>query len=254
LDDIRQRDLEGNTTVGRKREISNVIILAIHGTSFRALSIVSNLTPLDISANTNHYTFFSVLTFTGCPDNQVIMFLVSYIFTKQVGSSGNASNIFERWPVRISVGALAKLAGFFIIFPQFLQTSSRPVTKIRPRPPSFASFLVPYSPSFNYLALHRQRYLQRQQINYKLRWRHVSILNTLSRDSAVGIATGYGLDDGGVGVLVPIGSSIFSSPRRSDRFWGPPSLLSNGYRGSFPGGKAAGAWSWPLTSILCRGQ
>jgi hypothetical protein len=27
-----------------------------------------------------------------------------------------------------------------------------------------------------------------------------------------------------------------------------------GTRGSFPGGKAAGAWSWPLTSILCRVQ
>jgi hypothetical protein len=26
-----------------------------------------------------------------------------------------------------------------------------------------------------------------------------------------------------------------------------------GTRGSFPGGKAAGAWSWPLTSIKCRG-
>jgi uncharacterized membrane protein (GlpM family) len=25
-------------------------------------------------------------------------------------------------------------------------------------------------------------------------------------------------------------------------------------RGSFPGGKADGAWSWPLTSILCRGH
>jgi hypothetical protein len=24
--------------------------------------------------------------------------------------------------------------------------------------------------------------------------------------------------------------------------------------GSFPGGKAAGAWSWPLTSIQCGGQ
>jgi hypothetical protein len=26
-----------------------------------------------------------------------------------------------------------------------------------------------------------------------------------------------------------------------DRPWGPPNLLSNGYRGSFPGGKAVGA-------------
>jgi hypothetical protein len=38
-----------------------------------------------------------------------------------------------------------------------------------------------------------------------------------SRDSAVGIAIGYGLDDGGVGVRVPVGSRIFSSPRRPDR-------------------------------------
>jgi hypothetical protein len=32
--------------------------------------------------------------------------------------------------------------------------------------------------------------------------------------SAVGIATGHGLDDKGVGVRVPVGSRIFSSPSR----------------------------------------
>jgi hypothetical protein len=57
-----------------------------------------------------------------------------------------------------------------------------------------------------------------------------------SRDSPVGIVTGYGLDDRGVGVRVPVGSRIFSSPQRSDRLWGPPSLLSNGYRGPFSQG------------------
>jgi hypothetical protein len=40
---------------------------------------------------------------------------------------------------------------------------------------------------------------------------------------------GYGLDDQG-----PI--PFFSTPPRSDRFWGPPSLLCNGYREIFPQG------------------
>jgi hypothetical protein len=51
----------------------------------------------------------------------------------------------------------------------------------------------------------------------------------------------YGLDDRGVGVRIPVGVRIFTSPNRPDRLWVPPNLLSNGYRGPFPGGKAAGA-------------
>jgi len=39
----------------------------------------------------------------------------------------------------------------------------------------------------------------------------------------------------------------FCSPPRPDRFWGPPSLLS--HQKLFPWGKAAGLWSWSLTSI-----
>jgi hypothetical protein len=40
----------------------------------------------------------------------------------------------------------------------------------------------------------------------------------MSRDSTVGIATEYELDERGVGVRVPVGSRIFSSRRRTDRF------------------------------------
>jgi hypothetical protein len=39
-----------------------------------------------------------------------------------------------------------------------------------------------------------------------------------SRDSAVGIATGYGLDGRGFGVRFPVRLRIFSSPRRPDPF------------------------------------
>jgi hypothetical protein len=58
-----------------------------------------------------------------------------------------------------------------------------------------------------------------------------------SLNTVVGIATGYGLDDRGVRVWVPVGSKIFSSPRRSDRLRGSPNKLSSWYLGLFPGVK-----------------
>jgi hypothetical protein len=59
-------------------------------------------------------------------------------------------------------------------------------------------------------------------------------------NSVVGTATSYGLGERGVGVQVPVGSRIFCSPRRPDLLWGPPNLLSNGYRWFFPGVKRQG--------------
>ena len=49
--------------------------------------------------------------------------------------------------------------------------------------------------------------------------------------SVVGIATAYGLH--GPGIESRWGEIFRNSP---DRYWGPPSLLYNGYR-VFPGGK-----------------
>jgi hypothetical protein len=64
----------------------------------------------------------------------------------------------------------------------------------------------------------------------------VYIVVNSSRDSAVGIETGYGLDDRGVAVRVPVGSRIFTSLCRPYRLWGPPNLLYSGYRGLLPQG------------------
>jgi hypothetical protein len=76
----------------------------------------------------------------------------------------------------------------------------------------------------------------------------IGVALNYSRDSSVGIALGYVLDDrdsipgGGVG--------NFSLHQRVQNGSGAHSAsYPMGTRGSFPGGKAAGAWRWPLTSI-----
>jgi hypothetical protein len=51
-----------------------------------------------------------------------------------------------------------------------------------------------------------------------------------SRESTIGIATGYELDGRRVEVLVPVGTSFFSSPHHPDRFWSLPSIIFNWYR------------------------
>jgi hypothetical protein len=57
----------------------------------------------------------------------------------------------------------------------------------------------------------------------------------LVRDSSTGIATGYGWAVRGWN---PGAGEIFRT--RPDRPWGPRSLLSNGYRVSFPGVQRSG--------------
>jgi hypothetical protein len=53
----------------------------------------------------------------------------------------------------------------------------------------------------------------------------------MRRGSAVGIATDYGLDDRGIGVLVPAESQMLTSPYFSDQFW-VRGLEPTSYRGA----------------------
>jgi hypothetical protein len=71
-----------------------------------------------------------------------------------------------------------------------------------------------------------------------------------SRDSSVGIALGYGLDDRGSTVRFPAGAGNYSLHHRVQNGSGAhPASYPIGTRGSYLGGKAAGTWSWPLTLV-----
>jgi hypothetical protein len=64
----------------------------------------------------------------------------------------------------------------------------------------------------------------------------------LSLISSVGIALGYGLDDRGSRVRFPVGAGNFSLHHRvQNGSAAHPASYPMGNRGSFPGGKAAGA-------------
>jgi hypothetical protein len=70
-----------------------------------------------------------------------------------------------------------------------------------------------------------------------------------SRDSSIGMAVGHGLDDRGAKVPFPAGDGNFSLHHRVQNGSGAyPASYPIGIRGSFPGGKAAGAWK--LTTHL----
>jgi hypothetical protein len=61
---------------------------------------------------------------------------------------------------------------------------------------------------------------------------------------------GYGLDDRSSRFRFPAGAGNFSLHHRvQNGSGGHPFSYLVGTRGPFPGGKVAGTWSWPLTSI-----
>jgi hypothetical protein len=76
------------------------------------------------------------------------------------------------------------------------------------------------------------------------RWKQIDTYTTIigSGDSSVGIALGYGLDDQSSGVRFPAGAGNFSLNHRVQNVYGThPASYPMDNRGSFPGGKAAGA-------------
>jgi hypothetical protein len=59
------------------------------------------------------------------------------------------------------------------------------------------------------------------------------------RNSSVGVATGYGLEDRGS--IPGRGKRFFSTAKRPDPLWGHSASSPMGTGNRFPGGKAAGA-------------
>jgi hypothetical protein len=71
-----------------------------------------------------------------------------------------------------------------------------------------------------------------------------------SRNSSACTALGYGLDNRGSRVRFQVGTGNLSLHHRVQNGSGAqPASYPMGIRDSFLGGKAVGAWSWPLTSI-----
>jgi hypothetical protein len=68
-----------------------------------------------------------------------------------------------------------------------------------------------------------------------------------SRDSAVGIAIDYGMDDRGGGVRIAVDQecSLLHSVQTGSE--AHPASYPMGTGRSSPGDKVAGAWNWPLT-------
>jgi hypothetical protein len=95
--------------------------------------------------------------------------------------------------------------------------------------------------------------LSRQCLQIKILTRDLQNKPTLlslmrSRDNAVGIATGNGLNNRGVGVRVLAVQDFYILHVIQTDSGAHQASYSMDTEGSFPGTKAAGVWSWPLTS------
>jgi hypothetical protein len=97
------------------------------------------------------------------------------------------------------------------------------------------------------IPLHNFRYYTQVRYDFRVSHHANSFILTFtyikSRDSSVSIALGYRLDDPGSRVRFPAGAGNFSPHHRyvQNGFGAHPASYPMGTRGSFLGGKAAGA-------------
>jgi hypothetical protein len=129
--------------------------------------------------------------------------------------------------------------------------------KILARCPDIGS---PRLPAFTHIPGGQQFHYQQNKLLFELNsetsLKYFCPLTIQSiRDSSVGIALSYELNDRGSRVRFPAVAGNFSLYHRVQTgSWAHPASYPMGTRGYFSGGKVAGAWSWPLTSSWCRGQ
>jgi hypothetical protein len=88
------------------------------------------------------------------------------------------------------------------------------------------------------------------ELSYFLYTLEICVCVYKSHDRSVSRALGYGLDEQGSRVRFPAGAGNLSLHHRVQTGFGAhPTTYPMGTRGSFPGGKEAGVWSWQLTFI-----
>jgi len=124
----------------------------------------------------------------------------------------------------------------------------------------YSSFFDSLTPFVNFPLSHTAVVLlmYRSSVNYHIQMRRPVISNKQNNENHLSrLPQRYsaGLRAGWSGVTVSAGAGNFSVHRRVQKGSGAhPASYPMDTRGSFTGGKAAGAWSWPLTSVKCRGQ
>jgi hypothetical protein len=124
-------------------------------------------------------------------------------------------------------------AGVFFPTTRRLSVNTHPASVDMSRSGNFVAFItnskehgLPWEANSRLASQEISRFLCNLKIRYPVTF---VFLTALTMFSSVGIAVGCGLDDRGVNIRVPVGSTIFTSPYRPDRLWGPPNLLSNRY-------------------------